>query len=246
MSERSPIAMLRQAVGSYLVSVFRQTEEANRQAILHQIDPVPGSSLLDCGCGDGSFTVELAASARATDVCGVEISPERVAAAKKRGIEVTEGDLNSAIPFEDDRFDVVHANQVIEHLHGTDRFLTEIRRVLKPGGTAILSTNNLSSWHNVASLTLGVQPPPAHVSSEVIVGNPLDPMTGSAHPTPGDSHLRIFSYKGLRDICRYHGFDVVSYGSVGYYPLPPSLAAWAVRLDPWHGAFLVAKLTKRT
>ena len=42
------------------------------------------------------------------------------------------GDIDDGLPFEDGSCDVVHANQVIEHIRRTDRFLSEVRRVLAP------------------------------------------------------------------------------------------------------------------
>ena len=77
--------------------------------------------------------------------------------------------------------------KVIEHLRRTDTLLSELRRVLEPGGLACISTNNLSSWHNVVSLTVGYQPMPMHVSDELIVGNPLNPERGVPHE-PGRVH----------------------------------------------------------
>lgn len=236
---------LRDRVSRYLMSMFRGTEKLNKDQILAFVRSAEANRILDCGCGDGSFTFELARAANADKVNGVELDDSRASAALERGIEVSISDLNEGLPFPDGAFDLVHSNQVIEHLWATDTLLRETHRVLKPGGIAIISTNNLSSWHNVISLSLGLQPPPAHISSEVIAGNPFDPLRGSAHPTPGDSHFRLFTFRGLREICEYHGFQVVDIRSVGYYPLPPKLSLWATRIDKWHGAFLVAKLLKR-
>jgi SAM-dependent methyltransferase len=240
----SPLRAFRELLGRYLLGVFRATERLNRDAILESLAGVSGNSLLDCGCGDGQFTVELAATVGAESIYGIEWDLERLRDADSNRVAAIRADLNEAWPFEDDSFDVVHSNQVIEHLHSTDKFLRETRRVLKPGGVAVLSTNNMASWHNVASLVMGLQPPPMHVSSEIIAGNPLDPLSGSRHPTAGDSHLRLFSFRGLRDLLEYHRFRVRALVSVGYYPLPPTAAKVATRIDRWHGAFLVATLTK--
>jgi SAM-dependent methyltransferase len=133
----------------------------------------------------------------------------------------------------------VHANQVIEHVRRTDRFLGEIHRVLEPGGIACISTNNLASWHNILSLALGYQPPPSHVSDEVIVGNPLNPEDGWEHEDIGRTHLRLFTARSLCELCEHHGLEVLSMDTNGYYPLPPLLARLATRIDPRHGAFLV-------
>src|SRR5262245_46505065 len=118
----------------------------------------PGGTLVDLGCDDGERTLRFAAAARAADVHGVELRGAAAEAARDRGIEVTEADLNEALPFDDASFDVVVSNQVLEHLPDTDVFVSEIVRILRPGGLAAVSTENLASWHNVAALVLGWQP----------------------------------------------------------------------------------------
>jgi SAM-dependent methyltransferase len=72
---------------------------------------------------------------------GVEIS-EAYKMAQKRGIKCVKHDVSKGIPFSDEFFDVVWAEEVIEHLHDTDFFLKEVYRVLRRGGVLILSTPN--------------------------------------------------------------------------------------------------------
>lgn len=229
---------------SYLNRVYRATEDLNKGAILDMIDPRPGGAFLDCGCGDGEFTRALADQAQAAEAWGVETVEHRAQAAEARGIRIARADLNERLPFEDSHFDVIHANQLLEHLHGTDDFLREIHRLLKPGGYILLSTNNLASWHNVVSLVLGMQPPPMHVSSEVIVGNALDPYRNTRFGSREDSHLRIFSYQALADLCRYHGFRVEVLRTAGYYPFPPAVARVLSAIDRRHGVFLIARMAR--
>ena len=172
---------------------------------------------------------------------GIEVVKAHIKKASERGVQVIEADLNQRMPVASRSFDIVHANQVIEHLTGTDGFVREIARVLKPNGYAIISTNNLGSWHNIFSLLWGHQPMPSHVSSEVIVGNSLDPRLGQPHPAKEDSHLRIFSWSGLRDLAEWHGLKVQELTTAGYYPFPPPMARWLCRLDRRHGVFLILK-----
>jgi SAM-dependent methyltransferase len=224
---------------SYLVRVFRATEYENRRAILAALPRREGASLLDLGAGDGEFTAALAERIRPGRTAAVEFMPGPAEAARSRGIEVHEADLERPLPFDDGEFELVHSNQVIEHLRATDLFVSEIRRVLRPGGLACISTNNLSSWHNVFSLMLGLQPMPMHVSDELIVGNPLNPEQGQPHAHPGRVHLRLFTGRALRELCEHHGLVAEQVRSAGYYPLPPRAARIACRVDPLHGAFLV-------
>jgi SAM-dependent methyltransferase len=226
----------------YLYDVYRATERRNKERIVELAPPAPGGRLLDLGCNDGAFTVELAKKVGAAEVFGVEFVAELAREAAERGVEVSSNDLNEPLPYGDAEFDVVHSNQVIEHLTRTDVFLREIRRILKPSGYALLSTNNLASWHNVFSLLLGMQPTPCHISDEVVLGNRLDPRRGETHPEKGFTHLRIFSFQGLRELAEWHGFRVDTLVTAGYYPFPVRVADLLCRVDHRHGAFLIARL----
>ncbi|MDP2709988.1 MAG: class I SAM-dependent methyltransferase [Solirubrobacteraceae bacterium] len=226
---------------SYVERLFRATEDENRRAILSAVEPIEGGRMLDLGCASGHFTVQLARRARAAEVHGVEFVEEWAAAARGHGIEVVATDLAERLPYDDASFDLVHSNQVIEHLPRTDTFLREIRRVLRPGGHAIISTNNLASWHNVVSLALGWQPTPCHVSDYVIVGNPTNAYDGWEQPQFGQQHLRVFTGRALAALAGYHGLALDLDRTAGYYPLPARAARAMTRIDRRHGAFLVQR-----
>lgn len=224
----------------YLANIFVATEEENRRVILETASPRPGARLLDLGCWDGAFTLRIGRRVQAEELHGVELVTDAAARARDAGVQAVAADLGERLPYPDASFDVIHSNQVIEHLPGTDQFLREIWRLLRPGGYAIVSTNNLSSWHNIASLLLGFQPPPCHVSDEVLTGNPANFVEG--HPgAVGQMHLRVFTGRALADLARHHGLRVEATRAAGYYPLPPRAARWAALADPVHGAFLVQR-----
>jgi methionine biosynthesis protein MetW len=227
-----------------LKSIFATTDLENRRAILRLLSPQAGSSLLDCGCGDGTLTLQAAQRLQAAQVYGVDFLPEIVAACQSKGIVVSSKNLNEGLEFPSDSFDVVISNQVIEHLMETDLFVKEILRVLKPGGYTVVSTNNMASWHNIISLVLGMQPMPCYVSNEVRLGNKLDPTMGTRHPDRGAIHLRVFAYAALRDLFEHHGFTAVQVATSGYYPFPPRLAALLCKIDKWHGSYLILKAHK--
>ncbi|MEZ5124145.1 MAG: methyltransferase domain-containing protein [Solirubrobacterales bacterium] len=225
---------------SALARIYDETHELNNRTILATLPARPGATVLDLGCGDGAFTERVGRRTGAGRLIGLELDAIDAAAARARGIEVVEADLAQPLPFADASIDVVHANQVIEHLADTDLFLREIRRVLRPGGAAVVSTNNLASWHNVVSLALGWQPPVSHVSDEVVVGNPVDFMEGHL----GEHihmHLRLFTERALAELAAYHGLRLDRARTVGYYPLPVRAARLATCLDRRHGAYLVQR-----
>ena len=102
--------------------------EANEADYRQQIlDLTPtGRSLLDVGCDTGAWTMQVAGltAAGATKVAGLEITDARHQATA-RGIDVRPGDLEEPWPFDDQSFDIVHANQVIEHVKRLDHFVSE-------------------------------------------------------------------------------------------------------------------------
>lgn len=222
---------------------LRQAAVADyERCILSFLEPgVSPVSLLDCGCDDGVWTSRLGARVGNVRLSGIEIVPERRESAQQRGIDARAGDLNREFPFADASFDVVHANQVIEHLSDTDRFIKEIRRVLKPGGYAVICTENLASWHNVFSLILGWQPfSLANVSeTRFQIGNPLALHAGERSVNPQSwQHQRVFAWRGLREVFLEHGFKVERCEGSGYYPLPNGFS----KIDPRHAAFLTLKV----
>ena len=233
------------APAGYLRRVFRATEEANRHAVLAALPAGRGGHLLDIGTHDGTFTERIVERVRPESVTGVEVMAMHAQRARGRGLDVVEADVEEGLPFPAGRFDVVTANQVIEHVRRTDILLAEVCRVLAPGGVACISTNNLCSWHNVVSLALGLQPPPVHVSDEVIVGNPLNPEDGWAHDDWGRSHVRLFTARALCELAAHHGLALQRMTPVGYYPLPPRLAGPVARVDSTHCAFVVATFGRR-
>jgi SAM-dependent methyltransferase len=225
----------------YLKNIFEGTEEENRQAILRAVEGHgPFESLLDLGCHDGHLTVRVAEAARAKRVAGLEMLEEHASQARERGVVVEIGNVEERFPYVDGEFKLVHANQVIEHLRNTDGFLSEARRVCAADGLVVLSTNNMSSWHNVFALMMGLQPMPMHVSDEVHVGNPMNPRSDAPHEDLGQTHLRLFVGRALVELAEHHGLELVELKTSGYYPMPPKVARVMTRIDRRHGAFLVA------
>ena len=99
-----------------------------------------GISVLDCGCGPGTITRDIAKQVSPGKVTGVDFNADQVAAAtreaKSQGIANVEFRQGSAyaLPFADDSFDAVFSHALLEHLKEPVKAAIEFRRVLKPGG----------------------------------------------------------------------------------------------------------------
>jgi SAM-dependent methyltransferase len=102
-----------------------------------------GKVVLDVGCNNGYGTKEISRHAAAT--VGVDVSAQAIEEARRRyaadGIDFRVFD-GAKLPFEDEHFDLVASFQVIEHIAEVDPYLSEIHRVLKPGGVAVFTTPN--------------------------------------------------------------------------------------------------------
>lgn len=108
----------------------------------HLPKAVPGRNrLLDIGCGNGDFLVR--AREAGWHVTGLDFDPAAANLVRSRGIEVYVGRL-AEHPFTEASFDVVTANQVIEHVHAPVEWLRTCWRLVRPGGFLWIGTPNLN------------------------------------------------------------------------------------------------------
>jgi len=218
--------------------------ELNKINILDSFNMKNDSEFIDLGCDDGVWTKKIAGKIKTENIHGIEIVKERAEVAEKSGIKVKISDLNVKFPFEDNKFDVIHSNQVIEHVKDTDLFVSEIYRILKPGGYAVISTENLASWHNIGALFFGYMPFSLVNTTykTAALGNPLAPHNNQDFwESSSWQHVRVFTTKGLRHLFELFGFEIVSVKGAGYYPFGNLLCG----IDPWHSAFITFKIIKK-
>jgi SAM-dependent methyltransferase len=92
--------------------------------------------VLDVGCGTGTMLRHLA---KYGDAEGIDVDAEAIEYCHARGLtRVTQGAADS-LPFADDAFRLVTALDVVEHVDDDRAVFRELRRVLRPGGTLLLS-----------------------------------------------------------------------------------------------------------
>lgn len=101
----------------------------------------PGSRVLDAGCGGSIFPIYLAAEGHAVHALD-QAPPSGLDRAYGVRVDYARADL-TAMPFADGEFDAVFCISVIEHLgHGAaSAAMAEMRRVLRPGGRLLLTTD---------------------------------------------------------------------------------------------------------
>jgi 2-polyprenyl-3-methyl-5-hydroxy-6-metoxy-1,4-benzoquinol methylase len=240
----------------YFTKIWRSAFYKNIDNILTLLEKNKQANVVDIGCGGGEFTVLYQNKIDTKNILGVDGVPDKLKLVRKRGIPKTLCfDLEQKWKLKSNAFDAVVSNQVFEHIANLDNFISETYRILKPGGYAVISTENLSSWHNIGALILGYQDFSHQLIKKVHTGNPMalhnSQKTGtwSNEESKGidDSdfpHVKIVTYRSFRQVFEAYGLEYQrGYGS-GYYPLPPFLANIVSRFDPYHSHFITIKIRK--
>jgi ubiquinone/menaquinone biosynthesis C-methylase UbiE len=113
-----------------------------QERIIEALDPRPGQKVLDVGCGTGWAVREIARRIPQLEACGTDISAEMIREANSRrdgldAVEFVQADSES-IPYPDEHFDAVICSSSFHHYPRPVQSLSEIRRVLKRGGSLYL------------------------------------------------------------------------------------------------------------
>ena len=123
-------------------------------ALLDAAEVTSGKHVLDVCCGPGMVTA--AAIARGAKATGIDFSAEavKIATLNVIGADIHEGDAQS-LPFDEDAYDAVICGFGIIHVPNPTKALSEMRRVLKPGGRLALSTWEAPNPNNGFGLLFG-------------------------------------------------------------------------------------------
>lgn len=127
------------------------------QAIIKRLArfvPLEGKQALDIGCGYGGLSVALAQAG--ASVVGIDYDPRRLLGASVRvkqdhpdcAVKLAQT-VGERLPFNQDSFDVVVCNDVLEHVDSHTQTLSEIARILKPKGWGYLTFPNRFSLANI-------------------------------------------------------------------------------------------------
>ena len=226
-----------------MYKLYHNAVDLNHKNIRSLLEKDAKTVFLDLGCDDGILTKELAAHIGTKRMYGIDIVAKRLKRAKRLGIITLKADLNKKIPFKDRSFDVIHANQVIEHVTNVDVFIAEVKRLLRPGGYAIISTENGSSWCNIFASVMGWQIfSLTNVTNKALgIGNPLAYYRNEPLELSSWLHKTIFNIRGLKELFEVYGFQIEEVKGAGYFPLPSSLGIF----DVTHSHFITIKVRKK-
>lgn len=183
-----------------------------------------GMRVLDLGCGNGCYTVEL--SRRAAWVCGFDFEWSYLQAVED-SIPRVQG-IGESLPFKDASFDAVTMIEVLEHTHSDTEVLAECSRVLRRGGRLILFLPNKlypfeSHPCHLGRLSLG-----KNIPLVSWLPNFLHRRISSA---------RIYTRRRIITMARAAGFQVNNVGNIfpplDSFPLPFKQAyrRWTRRLE---------------
>jgi 2-polyprenyl-3-methyl-5-hydroxy-6-metoxy-1,4-benzoquinol methylase len=156
-------------------------------------------TFLDIGCATGMLIESMKNGG--WDVRGVDVCRESAEYGKThRGVDIFPGTLEEA-HFPDKTFGAVHFSHLIEHVPDPRGFLGEVRRILAPGGYAIITTPNIA----------GLQAR----------------LFGKSWRSAIADHLVLFSRKTLQRLVRESGFEVRQ--SVTWGGLAVGTAPWIIK-----------------
>jgi SAM-dependent methyltransferase len=142
--------------------------------------------VLDLGCGDGRLTVEL----EARELTAADVSGEALRRARPRlpDARLVELEPDAPLPLDDSSFELVLCAETLEHVRDLQLLLSEIRRVLAPGGMLALTTPAHGRLAGLDVLARGFE-------------RRFDPLS---------PHLRFMTARSLRRLLGELGFEVTS------------------------------------
>jgi len=156
-----------------------------------------GMRVLDCGCGPGTITVDLASLVSPGQIIGIDLEPTQLCSAQNSSREQGVNAYFAVatvynLPFGDGQFDAVFAHALFEHLREPVRALSEMRRVLRSSGLVGLRSPDWAGWF--------VQPPSPLIEEAFRLFKEIQIENG------GNPHVG----RTLRSLLRQSGFSNVS------------------------------------
>lgn len=185
--------------------------------ILKNLALVPGEKVLEVGCGRGFYLMAMEKICPQANIWGIDLNKKYLAIAKRitSKVRIITSDATQ-LPFKDGTFDKVMASEILEHIEDDTKAVTEIYRVLKPGGVAMISVPNKDyplAWDPLNWLL--ERTIKRHMSSHIwwLAGLWAD-------------HVRLYSKEEIRERLADGGFEIKKIWATTHYCLPFSHLAF--------------------
>lgn len=186
-------------------------------------------NILDVGCSKGVDLINIKKALKEkkykVNCFGIDGNVGYLKIAQELGIKTHQLDLEKdKLPFPNNFFSIIIANQVLEHLKQIFWVMSEIHRVLQKNSILIIGVPNLASLHDRLILLAGMQP-----STIKVVG----------------PHVRGYTIKGLKEFVELDSFFIVSkVASTVLDFCPPVLSRKILHLFPSFGNLIYLKCRK--
>lgn len=192
------------------------TNFVREKVLLSCVKNWDGLSVLDVGCAAGSQLYTL--SPRINEGVGVDIAQSLIDGAIEytnekgfKNLSFLRADAEN-LPFPNERFDVVICGEVLEHVFDKDIVLTELLRVIKPGGYLLISIPNLNAdgtwWGRFLRLI------------RVRTFTPIEVFSKEEIASHGDAHVREYDASGALSWFRGYPITVRRLTSASYLDGP--------------------------
>lgn len=175
----------------------------------------PVKQVIDLGGGLGGDLSIVRKHHPDADLHAIESNVHYAHHLRSMNIQVHQLNLErSVLPFQNESFDLIIANQIFEHIKDIFWALHEASRILKTGGLFYIGIPNLAALHNRILLAIGKQP--------ACIKN-------------ASAHVRGFTKADLINLLNTawpHGYHLTQFHGSNFYPLPPMTAKIAASLFP--------------
>lgn len=207
------------------ISVYNQNVNNLMETVAKHYSANKRARLLDIGCNDGVYTRKYCErfGFDFDNAYGVDYNELNIKLLPQDRFKHHDIDLLMSLPYEDNYFDLIIMNQVLEHTKNISHIISDINRVLKKDGLFVVSVPNLAALHSRFLLFFGKMP-------FAIKGM--------------DAHIRGFTINALREYVEDYNFECLDFTGGGLYPFKGNITGFLGRVFPQLSVFFTLILRK--